>query len=203
MSPPEPRTLPLPFALQPSGAFDGNDGRWSTFLIRVSTPPQEFRVLVSTISSATWLPAQGGCESAHISSNCTRLRGSNNFRGGIGRGYEANSSSTFEPKGLYAIPLSYNLDMKSAYGFEDNISGYFGNDNISMPLVGDSIQQVRSQLVPIAEIFKWELFLGSVGLGLSRLNEQSEETIPLLESLSNSMTIPSRSWAYTAGAFYS
>ena len=49
------------FSFTPSGNWDGNDGAWSTFLIRVGTPSQLFRVLPSTNGLATWLPVSTQC----------------------------------------------------------------------------------------------------------------------------------------------
>ena len=49
------------FSFTPSGNWDGNDGAWSTFVIRVGTPPQLFRVLPSTNGLETWLPLSDQC----------------------------------------------------------------------------------------------------------------------------------------------
>ena len=40
-------------SLPPSQIWDGNDGAWSTFIIRIGTPAQYFRVLPSTNSEET------------------------------------------------------------------------------------------------------------------------------------------------------
>jgi hypothetical protein len=45
-------STPFPFA--PSQYWDGNDGLWSTFSIRIGTPSQEFRILPSTTAQETW-----------------------------------------------------------------------------------------------------------------------------------------------------
>ena len=49
------------FSFTPSGNWDGNDGAWSTFMIRVGTPAQLFRVLPSTNGLETWLPQSDQC----------------------------------------------------------------------------------------------------------------------------------------------
>ena len=49
------------FSFTPSGNWDGNDGAWSTFMIRVGTPAQLFRVLPSTNGLETWLPLPDQC----------------------------------------------------------------------------------------------------------------------------------------------
>lgn len=47
--------------MAPTGNWDGNDGGWSTFAIRVGTPPQYFRVLPSTSGTDTWIPLADQC----------------------------------------------------------------------------------------------------------------------------------------------
>lgn len=50
------------FVVPPSGVWDGNDGAWSTFVIRVGNPAQYFRVLPATSSDETWVPAPNDCD---------------------------------------------------------------------------------------------------------------------------------------------
>lgn len=50
------------FSFTPSGNWDGNDGAWSTFVIRVGTPYQFFRILPSTNGQETLLPMSDQCE---------------------------------------------------------------------------------------------------------------------------------------------
>lgn len=45
----------------------GDDGSWSAVSIRVGTPPQWVDVMVSTVSSETWVVANGGCASGECS----------------------------------------------------------------------------------------------------------------------------------------
>ena len=51
-----------PTSCAPSQYVEGNDGKWSTFVVRVGTPEQSFRVLPSTVSSETFLPMAGACK---------------------------------------------------------------------------------------------------------------------------------------------
>ncbi|KAL6715357.1 hypothetical protein ACLMJK_007623 [Lecanora helva] len=52
---------PQAFSVPSSGNWDGNDGAWSTFVIRVGTPPQLFRVLPSVNGLETWVPIPDQC----------------------------------------------------------------------------------------------------------------------------------------------
>ena len=68
------------FSLTPSGNFDGNDGAWSTFTIRVGTPPQLFRVLPSVNSQEVWVPVPDQCSQGQ--SWCGNARGVMPYNGG-------------------------------------------------------------------------------------------------------------------------
>lgn len=67
------------FSLTPSGNWDGNDGAWSTFMIRVGTPAQLFRVLPSTSGTETWIPISDNCNAGI--SWCGNARGVEPFNG--------------------------------------------------------------------------------------------------------------------------
>ena len=64
---------------------DGNDGPWSSFLLRVGSPPQSMRVLISTASNQPWVVLPEGC-SLCVPSDCPQIRG------GI---FHLNQSSTW------------------------------------------------------------------------------------------------------------
>ena len=66
------------FSLSPSQNWDGNDGAWSTFVIRVGTPSQYFRVLPSISSSSTYLPLPLNCSQGV--SSCGNARGVEPFK---------------------------------------------------------------------------------------------------------------------------
>ena len=68
------------FSLQPSRVWDGNDGAWSTFVIRVGNPPQYFRIVPSTLGTETWVPIPDKCEEG--TSWCGNARGVEPFNSG-------------------------------------------------------------------------------------------------------------------------
>ncbi|MCJ1342278.1 hypothetical protein MMC31_000458 [Peltigera leucophlebia] len=53
----EPRGLSLtaPIVIPANQDFDGNDGPWSSFVLRVGTPAQTVKVTISTAGSQTWV----------------------------------------------------------------------------------------------------------------------------------------------------
>ena len=54
-------TSPKALSITPSTNWYGDDGTWSAISIRVGTPPQWVDVMVSTVSSETWVVGNGGC----------------------------------------------------------------------------------------------------------------------------------------------
>jgi hypothetical protein len=80
-----------PFGLLPSQLWEGSDGLWSTFVLRVGTPAQMFRVLISTMNQETWVPLAGSCgPSDHL--DCTNLRGIQAFQNAPSPGFQTNKA---------------------------------------------------------------------------------------------------------------
>jgi hypothetical protein len=48
-------TLPAPLSIAPDQNWDGVDGKWSTFTLRVGTPPQFVRTFLSFLIYQTWV----------------------------------------------------------------------------------------------------------------------------------------------------
>ena len=79
--------IPKAVNLPPSQNWDGNDGAWSTFIIGVGTPPQDFRVVPSINGQETWVPIASNCSGGL--SWCGNARGVEPF---LGSPILANSS---------------------------------------------------------------------------------------------------------------
>lgn len=201
-------TLPAPFAVAPTGEFDGSDGNWSTFKLDVGTPPQSFRVSVSSIGNAIWLPqAPGACDNQP--SNCPDFRGIELFNSGRSEGYNTNKStdSTYTFQGLYDIVLNPDLErgnMQDVYGSNYNVSAAYGQDTVSLDSAlsgGSSLSQDNLAIAGYNEIY--DFTIGSLGLGLGDLSLGQDSIPTLMTALYNASKIPSLSWSYTAGAIYS
>jgi hypothetical protein len=82
--------VPQPFSFSPSANWEGNDGTWSTFIIRVGTPPQTFRVLISTAGQETWVPLAPQACLPTDPANCGDLRGAQTFQNAASAGFETN-----------------------------------------------------------------------------------------------------------------
>ncbi|KAI9667199.1 MAG: hypothetical protein M1821_000012 [Bathelium mastoideum] len=192
----EPRqtTIAAPYVVPPSQEFDGDKGSWSTFSISVGSPPQDFRVLVSTASSETWIPVAQGCTQYDVS-NCPQLRGVGLFNGVQNPGFETNQSSTWSLIGLYGVNTEQRLNITG--------NGLQGYDTIQLGSSQDTSALSAGHSV-VAAVPDKDLFLGELGLGIQPLSFSSASApIPsLLQSLKTSNQIPSLSFSYTAGNPY-
>lgn len=54
-------TEPVPLSVTPSTKWYGIDGTWSAISLRLGSPQQWFDILISTVSSETWVPGIGSC----------------------------------------------------------------------------------------------------------------------------------------------
>lgn len=186
-------TTAEPFVFAPSQGFTGNDGRWSTFILRIGTPEQNFAVLPSTTGHETLIPMPEGC-TAGDPANCAELRGAYPFNGKSGTGLQVNASSTWQSIGLYT------LDVGERFGMEDN--GLYGLDRIGLQVQSSGGLTLDNQVV--AGIATKDIYLGSFGLGPKPSNFSNyEHPIPsFMQTLKDNKAIPSISYGYTAGAAY-
>jgi hypothetical protein len=103
-------SLPSPVSVSPSQFFEGIDGPWSTFELRVGTPAQNLRVLPGTSSTQTVVVLPEGCQIIKVT-DCA------NSRGGL---FNTTASKTWDDIGLYGLGIENSL------GYSDN--GEFGHD---------------------------------------------------------------------------
>jgi len=184
---------PKPFVFAPSQSWDGNDGRWSTFIVRVGTPEQDFRVLPSTSGHETFIPVPEGCI-ASDPADCGALRGAMQFAGKQSNGFLTNSSSTWKPVGLYTLNLSDRLGIGG--------NGLFGLDSVGLMLQNSGGLKLDRQVV--AGIATKDFYLGLFGLGPkpSNFTDFENPEPAFMQTLKDQKKIPSLSFAYTAGAAY-
>ncbi|CAG8980566.1 hypothetical protein HYALB_00002564 [Hymenoscyphus albidus] len=177
---------PAPFSFAPSQIFEGNDGKWSTFALRVGTPEQIFHVLISTAGQETWVPVPEGCLSTDPS-DCGAQRGVLPFRNQPSSGFQINASSTWTPINRYELGLDKELN-------------YTGNGEYGFDTSGG----VSSEHQLVAGIATKDFYLGMFGLGPKPTNFTTFNNPQgsFLWSERNQSLIPSLSWGYTAGANY-
>lgn len=188
------KTVPEAFSFSPSGLWDGNDGNWSTFVVRLGTPPQNFRILPFTTTSQLWVPHSSGCEEGGDPADCGALRGVYDIEGQRSDGFVTNRSSTWGLMGMYTLTPG-NL-LRGTGGV-----GMYGLD--TMGLTSDITQPTfPNDLVALYKVKRY--MMGGLGLGtkptiFANVTTQFEG---VLQKLKNSNAIPSLTWGYTAGAAY-
>ncbi|KAH8594498.1 aspartic peptidase domain-containing protein [Bisporella sp. PMI_857] len=176
---------PAALTVTPSVQWYGDDGDWSAVSIRIGTPPQWVDVMVSTVSSETWIVGKGGCPSTP--SDC------NNMRGGL---FTPGSSTSWQPQGFFELGVDKHLGNTgyAEYGF-DNLT--FGTTGVSLA------NAIVGAFNYTGTINSTQYLLGFFGLGIvpgSFNNTKVPSAISAL--LEKEDAIPSHSYGYTAGARY-
>ena len=129
-------TVPAPVVFPPSQEFEGNDGPWSSFTVRLGTPPQNVNLMVSTASYQTWAVIPQGCTSSDPS-NCASLRGGE---------YNYNDSTTWVQNNVTEnATLSLNIEQNLGYGGDGG--GLYGYDTIALSWLGSGGKQHWSNLI--------------------------------------------------------
>jgi hypothetical protein len=201
------KTLPRPVVLSPSGTFDGDDGKWSTFTINVAGDGdgkgQDFKVLISTSSPITLVPAQTSwCNT----DDCAKRRGIetlNSF------GLDDTPSNTYSKSGLYNLPLEilyyWSRDLLLPGG-NGTLGGEWGVTNVGLGRASKQSTTIAKQYV--ATSYLKDFFLGSLGLTVGSISPQGAELPTYFSGLTASKdadgndVVPSISYGFTAGASY-
>ena len=182
----------VPFIFEPSNQWLGNDGSWSTFLVRIGTPAQEFQILPATNVQETWVPVPQAC-APYDPPDCPSLRGVGNRS--VSGGFDSNRSSTWEKEGIY------DLVSEQWLGYVGN--GDYGFDTVELGELTRGSMKIEHQVV--AGIVENDFYLGIFGLGPKPANFSgfNDPQPSFMRSLVNRNMIPSLSFGYTAGAKYS
>ncbi|KAF5679203.1 peptidase catalytic [Fusarium heterosporum] len=188
---------PSAIVIPPSQYFEGNDGPWSSFNVRLGTPGQDARVLVSTAAPETLVVlSEYGCSKEIFEEtppDCAVSRGNM---------FTPNESSTWTELGIYGIN-------GGGVGLEANL-GYvqpakFGLDTLGLGLVdgsnGITLKNQTIGAIATASPF----YLGIFGINPQPLNMTTLGNFSspsFVSTLKSEDMIPSLSWSYTAGAMY-
>ncbi|KAF2636304.1 acid protease [Massarina eburnea CBS 473.64] len=186
---------PKPYVLAPSGKFDGNDGKWSSFNINIGDDAtgrgQNFRVLISTSSPVTMVPAPSPnwCDQ-----DCSSKRGAQVFDGKPSSGFETQSShGPWQELGIFNTPLPdwWSQNLSNAVWGSENV-GLGESSALSLILPKQNVLLNQGQ----------ELFMGSFGLANGAVGTGTGAKTTFLVDFDNADQIPSMSYGYTAGASY-
>lgn len=184
----------LPFQYAPSQYWTGNDGTWSSFIVRIGTPAQDFQVFPSTAGQETIIPLPEGCTSASPS-DCGSSRGVLPAFGVQGTGFLTNESSTWDLIGLYTSNLEDTL------GY--SVNAQYGFDTVGLQVENSGGLNVNKSIV--AGVAETDFYIGVLGLGPkpSNFSTFSDPQRSFMKTLNATKRIPSLSYGYTAGAYYS
>jgi hypothetical protein len=203
------------YPVLPSNEFQGNDGKWSTFIVNAGSPPQQFYALISTSGLGAWLVDDTACNVAQDSTvsqhpDCQTLRGSQH-----NTGWSKGNSSTYQQLGDYVLELNNDIPLATAFGSspvsvnytgaEYNNSASLGRDRVGLlsnDQNGSPITANGSLVYGMVDQSFWISTLG-IGNGNQQLEQNPAEFPSFLNLLANGSVIPSKSWGYTAGAYYS
>lgn len=178
-------TLPVPLSVSPDQNWDGIDGKWSTFTLRVGTPQQFVRVFLSFAVYQTWVVLPFGCSQSADEDACS------NSRGGL---FDNATSSTFEYIGIYDLWVGQNLGIGG--------NGINGLDTVGLSGEGENGPTLKNTTVSAFATEAW--YLGMLGINPKPTNFTSfnDPTPSYMTKLKEQGMIPSVSFGYTAGAYY-
>jgi hypothetical protein len=187
-------STPSPISYSPSQEFIGNDGHWSAFVLRVGTPAQNFRVLPAFRTGEAYIPIADGCLEGNRT-DCGLLRGAYDFRGRLSDGYLVNISSSWHELGIF------DMDIRPELTF--NANALYGQDSLGLMAQNSGGPNLTSQV--IAGVAVPDVYVGMIGLGMKPANfsEFDSPQKSILQSLKDKGDIPSLSFGYTAGTYYS
>ncbi|KAI1266371.1 acid protease [Xylariaceae sp. FL1019] len=180
--------------ISPSQYFEGNDGPWSTFDLRVGENNQDIRVIVSTASPESFVVlSEYGCLSAvfpdGVPDDCAVSRGNL---------FNHNDSSTWNAVGDYGINQD-GVGLEANLGYAANVT--FALETLGLGLTGPILDNQTVAGVAYPEPFYLGMFgLNNQPVNFSTLGNYSAPSF--ITTLKNQGQIPSLSWSYTAGAKY-
>jgi hypothetical protein len=193
---------PPPLVLTPSGSYDGDDGKWSTFTINIAGDGegkgQNFKVLISTSSPITLVPGQTGWCSTE---ECAERRGVE----GKALGLDMTTSDTYRFIGLYNLPILnnfwYSRDLLSPSS-NGTVNGKWGVTNVGLGEASKQSWVIGDQYVAVNDLE--EFFLGSLGLSMGDIVPEGTTKPSFFKALANANDSPiaSPSYGFTAGASY-
>ncbi|KAI0164421.1 acid protease [Hypoxylon sp. FL1284] len=180
--------------IAPSEHFEGNDGPWSSFYIRVGVPEQDVRVLVSTASPETLVvSAEQGCSTpvfgGTVPSDCAVSRGTL---------FDQNKSATWDALGEFDINVD-GIGLEANLGYSQLVD--FASETLGVGLTGSKLDNQTVGVIATANPFYLGIFgLNDQPLNFTALGNYSSPSF--LATLKDQKQIPSLSWSYTAGARY-
>ncbi|KAF2133725.1 acid protease [Dothidotthia symphoricarpi CBS 119687] len=189
-------SVPVPISVAPDQEFQGIDGSWNTFSLRVGSTQHNVRVTISTASQQVWVINPYACVSNHTDEATGEPLADVDLECATSRGFLFNTteSQTWVEQGFYQLWLGKNFEMHG--------NGLYGFDSVGLGLPGETGPTVQN--TTISTLITSEFWLGHFGLHHKPTNFSSyEDAKPsYMTNLFEQIHIPSMSFGYTAGAQY-
>lgn len=140
------------------------------------------------------MPLNFGCKERSLE-NCPFSRGVEMFNGKPSSGFQANQSTTWREIGLYKVSAREELRY--------NASGLYGLDKMGLMVANSGGPILQNQV--IGGLINPRFWVGRMGMDVkpSNFSEFSNPQRSLIKTLKEENHIPSLSYGYTAGAYYS
>ncbi|KAF2439663.1 acid protease [Karstenula rhodostoma CBS 690.94] len=188
--------LPLPISVAPDQNWEGIDGSWNTFSLRLGTPYQPVHVFVSTASQQTWTVAEYACMRSETDSATNTITEKQDTDCWNARGwtFNSNTSSSWRYNGFYQLWIEKNLDLAG--------NGQYGWDTVGLGLPGEEGPTLPNTTV--GTIISSDFWLGHFGVNPKPTNftNFTDPSPSYMTLLFEQNQIPSVSFGYTAGAQY-
>ncbi|GAB7358837.1 hypothetical protein MBLNU230_g4060t1 [Neophaeotheca triangularis] len=174
-----------PVVFTPDQNWDGIDGRWSSFTLRVGTPEQFVRVFASWAGYQTWVIIPEGCQAAADYDDCK------DERGWI---FNETESSTWDERGTFALGIEQNLGLDS--------NARFGFDDVGLGGAGEGGPKLENTTIGGVATDKYWLGLFGLHPKPTNFTDFNEGVPSYMTLLKEQGVIPSMSFGFTAGAHY-
>lgn len=127
--------------------------------------------------------------------DCAFSRGAEIYQGRTNNGFQANLSSTWHEIGIYQTATREEL------GY--NASGLYGLDTLGLMIANSGGPTLTNQT--IGAVINPRLWVGWLGMDVkpSNFSDFENPQRSLIKTLKDEGYIPSLSYGYTAGAYYS
>lgn len=187
---------PAPVVFDPSQEWHGDDGNWSTFILRVGNPAQNFYVLPASATGEIVLPHPKGCTANGTNlPDCGARRGVMSIDGQPSPGFQTYRSVSWKDMGTWDLGLETRLDF--------DVGAAYGTDQVGLMLQNSGGPTLLHQVV--GTIKDYDFYIGLFGLSPFAANFSNYDN-PIqsyLSTLKDDKIIPSLTYSYTAGAYYS
>ncbi|KAK8242728.1 aspartic peptidase domain-containing protein [Phyllosticta capitalensis] len=186
--------LPAPITFSPSGQWDGNDGPWSSFSLRLGSmdQSQHIRVLPAFSVSALFTIDKSGCPTEAEAPTFMSPEQCLEARGGV---FDADQSSDWTYYGIFGVDGG-----SSGLGYLD-VTVEFGSETVG--LTSDNTQPLLSgQITAMVAVFDYWIGVFGLSPNPSRLANMSTSYPTFFNGLKKTGRIAGNSWSYTAGAYH-